>query len=77
MTIAAPACPADLGAAGGEPGQDGLLDNNDFIAFINYFFEQNPLADKGVAGGEPGSDGLFDNNDFIAFINYFFDGCPN
>ena len=71
-----PTCTADVGAAGGEPGQDGLLDNNDFIAFINYFFEQNPIADMGMAGGEPGSDTLFDNNDFIAFINFFFAGCP-
>ncbi|MFT3683596.1 MAG: FG-GAP-like repeat-containing protein [Phycisphaerales bacterium] len=31
-------CVADLGAAGGLPGHDGFLDNNDFIAFINAFF---------------------------------------
>ena len=77
VTDTPPACPADVGTAGGEPGQDGLLDNNDFIAFINFFFEQNPIADQGVAGGEYGSDGLYDNNDFIAFINHFFDGCDN
>ena len=68
--------PADVGTAGGEPGSDMLLDNNDFIAFINYFFAQDPIADMGVAGGEAGSDGLFDNNDFIAFITHFFAGCP-
>ena len=70
-------CPADLGAAGGTPSLcgDGALDNNDFIVFITYFFNQNPLADRGVAGGLQGSDGLFDNNDFIDFINQFFDGC--
>ena len=67
--------PADLGKAGGLPGSDGLLDNNDFIAFINYFFTNNPAADLGVGGGGPGSDGLFDNNDFISFITLFFDGC--
>ncbi len=72
---APPACPADIGIAGGEPGQDGALDNNDFIAFITYFFDQNPIADMGVPGGGPGQDGLFDNNDFIAFISHFFDGC--
>ena len=71
-----PCGPADIGSAGGEPGSDGHLDNNDFIAFITFFFEQNAIADQGVAGGEPGSDGLFDNNDFIAFINHFFDGAP-
>ena len=67
--------PADLGRAGGFPCPDGLLDNNDFIAFINYFFEQNFTADMGGAGGFPTPDEAFDNNDFIAFINYFFDGC--
>jgi len=70
-----PACPADIGVAGGGPGHDGSLDNNDFIAFITYFFDENAVADMGVAGGEPGNDGHFDNNDFIAFINHFFDGC--
>ncbi|MFT3684022.1 MAG: FG-GAP-like repeat-containing protein [Phycisphaerales bacterium] len=29
---------ADMGAQGGLPGRDGHLDNNDFIAFINNFF---------------------------------------
>ena len=71
----APTCPADLGIAGGQPGNDGMLDNNDFIAFINYFFNQDAHADKGVAGGLPGQDGQFDNNDFIAFITQFFNGC--
>ena len=69
-------CVADIGSAGGLPGQDGVLDNNDFIAFINYFFDQNPAADMGVQGGGSGQDGQFDNNDFIAFINLFFAGCP-
>ncbi|MFT3683879.1 MAG: GC-type dockerin domain-anchored protein [Phycisphaerales bacterium] len=68
-------CAADLGAAGGVPGQDGHLDNNDFIAFISYFFAADSHADLGIAGGLPGSDGQFNNNDFIAFINYFFAGC--
>ena len=72
---AAPPCPADLGIAGGLPGSDSLLDNNDFIAFITYFFNLDPHADLGIAGGLPGTDGLYDNNDFIAFINHFFEGC--
>ena len=67
--------PADVGAAGGVPGRDGLYDNNDFIAFINYFFNTDTLADIGRAGGVLGEDGLFDNNDFIVFINQFFGGC--
>ena len=65
----------DLGKAGGLPGADGTLDNNDFVAFIDYFFANDPQADFGQAGGEPGSDGLYDNNDFIVYINEYFFGC--
>ncbi len=71
----APCNAADLGRQGGVSGPDGLLDNNDFIVFINYFFGQNPLADVGVQGGVAGSDGVFDNNDFVAYINAFFAPC--
>lgn len=60
---------------GGVPGADGVLDNNDFIAFINYFFLPDAHADFGGQGGVPVGDGLYDNNDFIAFINAFFSGC--
>jgi len=31
---------ADMGVQGGGFGRDGRLDNNDFIAFINAFFER-------------------------------------
>jgi hypothetical protein len=34
----APRCIADLGIQGGFPGSDGVLDNNDFIIFIEAFF---------------------------------------
>ena len=68
-------CAADVGQQGGVPGPDGVLDNNDFIVFIGYFFSQHPLGDRGSAGGESGADGLYDNNDFIVFINQFFAGC--
>ncbi|HYD01569.1 MAG TPA: GC-type dockerin domain-anchored protein [Phycisphaerales bacterium] len=71
-----PPCPADLGAQGGIPGQDGVLDNNDFVVFIDYFFSSNPAADVGQQGGQPGSDAAFDNNDFVVFIDLFFAGCP-
>ena len=70
-----PPCAPDVGAGGGVPGQDGLLDNNDFIAFITHFFNNDPRADAGRSGGLAGPDGLYDNNDFIVFINQFFDGC--
>ncbi|MDP1662758.1 MAG: PA14 domain-containing protein [Phycisphaerales bacterium] len=73
--LPAPCNSADLGRQGGVNGPDGLLDNNDFIVFINYFFGQNPLADVGVQGGVAGSDGVYDNNDFVAYINAFFAPC--
>ena len=62
------------------PGGDGIIDGNDFIAFVNSFGvgdpAVNPIAD--VAGG--GIDGLrpdeiIDGNDFVAFINAFAVGC--
>ncbi|HYD02236.1 MAG TPA: M36 family metallopeptidase [Phycisphaerales bacterium] len=68
--------PADLGVQGGMAGHDGVLDNNDFVAFIDAFFSQAPAADVGVQGGMAGSDGAFDNNDFVVFIDLFFAGCP-
>jgi hypothetical protein len=73
--IPAVACAADIGSTGGVPGVDGHLDNNDFVVFIDYFFNQNPLADRGSTGGVPGSDGQWNNNDFVVFIDQFFTGC--
>ncbi|MDP1662861.1 MAG: GC-type dockerin domain-anchored protein, partial [Phycisphaerales bacterium] len=67
--------PADLAQQGGLSGFDGLLDNNDFIVFIDLFFDQNAYADFGQQGGIAGADGTFDNNDFIVFIDRFFAGC--
>jgi hypothetical protein len=69
------ACAADIGQAGGTAGSDGLLNNNDFVVFIDYFFNHNPLADRGTVGGVPGHDGSFDNNDFVVFIDQFFASC--
>jgi len=69
------ACPADLGAAGGVHASDGVLDNNDFIAFIDLFFANAGAADIGRQGGVSGPDAAWDNNDFIVFIQRFFDGC--
>ncbi len=68
--------PADIGGQGGVDGADGVLNNNDFVVFINHFFASDPSADIGVQGGIPGSDGAWNNNDFIVFINQFFAGCP-
>ncbi|HZW05488.1 MAG TPA: immunoglobulin domain-containing protein [Phycisphaerales bacterium] len=67
--------PADIGSTGGVPGADGVLDNNDFVVFIDSFFNANPLADVGQQGGMPGPDGQFNNNDFVVYIDMFFAGC--
>ncbi|MDP1661189.1 MAG: GC-type dockerin domain-anchored protein, partial [Phycisphaerales bacterium] len=66
---------ADVGAQGGIAGQDNVLDNNDFVVFINFFFNADGRADFGSQGGVAGADGLFDNNDFVVFIDRFFAGC--
>ncbi|MFT3685447.1 MAG: GC-type dockerin domain-anchored protein [Phycisphaerales bacterium] len=71
-----PDCIADFGRAGGISEPDGMLDNNDFIAFINQFFALDERADIGTTAGFFGHDSRFDNNDFISFINLFFNGCP-
>jgi hypothetical protein len=73
--VATGACTADLGVQGGVEGQDGVLDNNDFVVFISLFFNHDPRADFGAQGGVAGSDGSFDNNDFVVFIDRFFAGC--
>jgi hypothetical protein len=74
-TSAVPACGADIGSEGGSEVGDGLLDNNDFVVFINWFFAGDARADMGSEGGAMGRDGVFDNNDFIVFIDGFFAGC--
>ena len=67
---------ADLVGPGGDPPGDGTVDGSDFIAFINAFAAELPLAD--VAGGDPqggvSGDGTVDGSDFIAFINSFAEG---
>ncbi|HYD01450.1 MAG TPA: hypothetical protein VEB22_09510, partial [Phycisphaerales bacterium] len=35
VEAAPPVCAADLGVQGGTAGQDGVLDNNDFVVFID------------------------------------------
>ena len=73
--VPAQPCAADIGVTGGTPGSDGVLDNNDFVVFIDRFFAHTPSADVGSTGGAPGADGAWDNNDFIVFIDQFFAGC--
>lgn len=69
-------CLADIGTAGGVMAADGTIDNNDYVVFINEYFNNTLIADVGVVGGVRGSDGVLDNNDWIVFINEFFAGCP-
>ncbi len=66
---------ADLASQGADANFDGVLDNNDFVVYIDLFFNQDPLADVGSTGGVLGSDGNFDNNDFVVYIDLFFSGC--
>jgi hypothetical protein len=73
---AAPCGPADVGGQGGVVGADGVLDNNDFVVFIDRFFAHAASADVGSQGGVAGADGEWNNNDFVVFINQFFAGCP-
>jgi hypothetical protein len=63
---------ADVGGVGGVAGADNHLDNNDFVVFIDLFFNHNAIADMGSTGGTPGADGAWDNNDFVVFIDNFF-----
>lgn len=72
-----PCGPSDVGRQGGFNGHDGVLDNNDFVAFVNYFFANNAIADFGSSGGTPGADGLFDNNDFVVYVDAFFNDLAN
>ncbi|MDP1662085.1 MAG: GC-type dockerin domain-anchored protein [Phycisphaerales bacterium] len=65
---------ADVGQQGGIPGPDCTLNNNDFIVFIDMFFNHDPAADIGQQGGLNGADGNWDNNDFVVFIDIFFSG---
>ncbi|HYD02480.1 MAG TPA: GC-type dockerin domain-anchored protein, partial [Phycisphaerales bacterium] len=66
---------ADVGSVGGVAQPDGILDNNDFVVFIDLFFAMNPVADRGSTGGLPGADGQWNNNDFVVYIDQFFAGC--
>jgi hypothetical protein len=68
-------CLADIGRQGAEAFPDGVLDNNDFIVYIDWFFSNYERADVGGQGAAEGSDGAFDNNDFVVFIQRFFTPC--
>lgn len=67
---------ADVGRVGGVVGPDGVLDTNDFVVFIDWFFSSDMRCDMGQVGGIPGSDGEIDNNDLIVFVDAFFQNAP-
>ncbi|MDX9910710.1 MAG: M14 family zinc carboxypeptidase [Phycisphaerales bacterium] len=58
-------CDADWDGSGGQP------DSGDFLAYLNDWAGQNPVADLAPAGG----DGNFDSADFLAYLNLFAQGC--
>ena len=70
-TLSIGQCLADLASSEG-PFPDGIVDGNDFVAFINSFGIGDPAASP-VA--DVNGDGIIDGNDFVAFINAFAAGC--
>lgn len=55
-------CPADA-------IRDGVLNGQDFIAFLGLWAAQSPLADWTV-------DDLVNTQDFLAYLNDWVAGCP-
>ncbi len=70
----------DIGRVSGCPGtgagacsradwnEDGAIDFNDFLAFLNDFNAEDPCADLN-------GDGVVDFNDFLEFLNIYNLGC--
>jgi streptogramin lyase len=54
-------CPADFNA-------DGVVNSQDFVAFLNAFATGDPSADFNA-------DGIVNSQDFVAFLNAFVAGC--
>ncbi len=48
--------------------EDGVIDFNDFLAFLNDFNGEDPCADLN-------SDGIVDFNDFLEYLNIYNAGC--
>ncbi len=55
-------CPADI-------TNDGLVNTQDFLAFLNAWATGEPLANWNI-------DGTINTLDFIAYLNAWADGCP-
>jgi hypothetical protein len=54
-------CPPDYNG-------DGVVNSQDFVAFLNDFVAGNPDADYN-------DDGVINSQDFVAFLNDFVAGC--
>jgi hypothetical protein len=48
--------------------EDGVIDFNDFLAFLNDYNAEDPCADLN-------GDGVIDFNDFLEFLNLYNAGC--
>lgn len=79
-------CPADLtfGAIPGQPGylvKNGIVNNDDFFAFLGEFAAGNlALCDltTGAVAGQPGygvPNGVINNDDFFYYLSLFAAGC--
>lgn len=69
-------CRADVAAAGGTLGRDGLLTVDDLVVFLQQFFANNiTVADVTNLGATAGPDGLLSSDDVIRFLEQFFAGC--
>jgi len=67
-------CPADL-TGGPDGGPDGVVDANDFFAYLGLFADGDAAADlTGAPDGGP--DGVIDANDFFEYLSLFSAGCP-
>jgi len=67
-------CPADL-TGGPDGGPDGVVDANDFFAYLGLFAASDPAADL-TGGTDGGPDGIIDANDFFEYLGLFAAGCP-
>ncbi len=65
LPAGAPVCLADVNL-------DGIVDGNDFTAFINSFGVGDSTIDPTA---DVNGDSIIDGNDFVAFINAFGAGC--
>jgi hypothetical protein len=68
--VAASACPGTGAGACSRAdwNEDGVIDFNDFLAFLNDFNAEDPCADLN-------QDGVVDFNDFLEFLNIYNVGC--